>query len=397
VSAGNRRETVFVLEAQAKAAVPIIESCAAAGLYILAGAPRKRCCGFYTRGTRERIVYPCPVRSPDAWTGFLLDFLSKRPISVLFPVGHIVTELVARHQDQIRKYTKVVLPGYDIFVQGLDKMLTLKAASRAGCPIPQTWYPKTQCLQEISSKATYPVLIKPAIGVGARGLTACYSPDDLLENFHKTEAEFGECFVQEFIPQTGTQYKADIILDDHQNVLAGVVYAKLRYYPPMGGSSVINKSEHRPDILESAIRVLKELKWVGFCDFDFVTDCRDNIVKLIEINPRYPESYRATVAAGVDMTMIMYQLASGRKPVPQLQYDENKYLRFLAGDIMWLLTVKTGRWKTDPWFFDFFRSDTMYHLVRAGDWGPVMGYLLDNLSMLWDKEAREFKLRTRNV
>ena len=391
------RKCVLVLEAQAKAAVPIIESCAAYRLYVVAGSSRRYCAGFYTRGTRKRVVYPSPSDLPDAWIKFLINFLKENHISAMFPIGHLVTDLVAQHQDEIRKYTRFILPAYDIFVQGLDKTLTLKAAARSGCPIPKTWYPQDQPLEQIAREASYPILLKPAVGVGARGVTLCNSSEELLDKFGRIKAQFGSTFVQEFIPQTSMQYKVDAIVDHAQNLLAGVVYAKLRYYPHTGGSSILNRTEYRPDILESAVRVLKELKWEGFCDFDFITDPRDNLVKLLEINPRYPESYRATVAAGVDMTRIMYQLAKGQKPSPQLEYQDNRYLRFLFGDIMWLLTTKTDRWRAKPSFFDFFRQDTIYHLIRANDLGPILGYILDNLCMLWDKEAREFKLRTRNV
>jgi len=46
----------------------------------------------------------------------------------------------------------------------------------------------------------------------------------------------------------------------------------------------LNKTVHRPDILEFALKVLREMKWVGFCDFDFISDPRDEVVKLA-INP----------------------------------------------------------------------------------------------------------------
>ena len=197
----------------------------------------------------------------------------------MFPVGHVVTDLVARNQEEIRKYTRFVLPAYDIFLHGLDKILTLKAAVRASCTIPKTWYPQDQPVEEIAREASYPVLLKPAVGVGARGITLCHSPEQLLKTFGRIQAEFGNTFVQEFIPHTSVQYKVDAVVDHSQNLLAGVVYAKLRYYPPTGGSSVLNRTEHRPDILELAVRVLKELKWEGFCDFDFITDPRDNTVK----------------------------------------------------------------------------------------------------------------------
>jgi len=387
------KESVLVLEAHAKASIPILESCADMGLHVIAGSSKRHCCGFYSRAAKERVLYANPEKEQDKCTTFLLDFLRNRKISALFPVGDIMTNLVAKHQDKLREHTRFILPGYDIFVQGRNKTLTLKAAANAGCPIPKTWYPQEQALEKIADEAVYPVLIKPAISAGARGITFCHNRDELLEKFPKVEEIYSESFVQEFIPQTASQYKADIILDNNQKPLAGVVYAKLRYYPPSGGSSVLNKTEKRPDILESAIKVLKQLKWVGFCDFDFITDPRDGVVKLIEINPRYPESYRATVAAGVDMTKLMYQFATGQNPAPQLDYLEDRYTRFLFGDIMWFLTTKDNRWNSKPSFFSFFRSDMIYQLLRASDLGPIIGYTLENLFLLGKKNERKNRFR----
>jgi predicted ATP-grasp superfamily ATP-dependent carboligase len=322
-----------------------------------------------------------------------MSYLKNNHIAVLFPVGDVMTDLIAKNQNTIRQFTNLVLPPYDIFCRGRNKILTLKAAQRCGIPIPKTWYPREQSLESIAREACFPVLIKPALSAGGRGMMICHSRDELLVFYDTVEQNFGECFVQEFIPHTGMQYKADVIVDEQQNILAAVAYAKLRYYPPTGGSSVLNRTEYRPDIIETAHKLLGELKWVGFCDFDFITDARDNMVKLMEINPRYPESYRATVAAGVDMTKIMFHLAKGEKPIPQLHYRENKYLRFLLGDIMWFITTKENRWSVQPSFFSFFRSDTIDQLLRATDPGPIMGYLLENISMLWDKQARHFRLR----
>jgi len=396
VSKQTDKKTIMVLETQAKAALPVIESCASAGLHVIACAPHKHCSGFYSRVVDERVLYPRADIDPDGVVRFLLDFLKKRSVSVMFPVGDLMTDLVAQHQHEFREYTNLLLPDYDIFVQGRNKILTLKAAQRAGCPMPKTWYPEDESIEQIAEKISdYPVLIKPALSAGARGITFCQSSEELIEKYPLIEADFKECFVQEFVPQTGIQYKVDAVLDRSQELLSGVVYAKLRYYPVSGGSSVLNKTEHRQDILDSAIRVLKELKWIGFCDFDFITDPRDGIVKLIEINPRFPESYRATVSAGVDMTKIMYQLAIGQEPEKQLEYEEGKYTRFLFGDVMWFLTTASGRWNARPSFFKFLGSDLKYQLLRAKDPGPIVGYFMENLSMLWDKDIRKSRLRLK--
>jgi predicted ATP-grasp superfamily ATP-dependent carboligase len=389
----KENRTVFVLETHTKASLPILESCKAMGLNVIAGAPKRYCCGMYSKAVDKKIVYPPPEMSEEC-LDFLLKFLKNNTVDMMFPIGDVMTDLIAKNQEEIAKYTKILLPPYNVFVQGRNKVLTMKAAQRAGCPIPLTWYPDDESLEVIVEKITnYPVLIKPAISAGARGIIFCNNKENILKEFYQVQNQYGQSYIQEYVPQTSIQYKVDAVMDENQNLYTGVVYSKLRYYPPDGGSSVLNKTEHRPDILRQAVSVMKELKWVGLCDFDFITDPRDEIVRLMEINPRFPESYRTTVAAGVDMSKIIYQLAMGEKPEKQLEYKENQYCRFLFGDIMWFLKTKENRFKVKPSFFSFFRKDTYYQLIRKNDLGPIIGYIMENLEMIWNSKLRKQRLR----
>ncbi len=43
----------------------------------------------------------------------------------------------------------------------------------------RTWYPQDEPISQIAGKVDYPVLIKPAIAAGARGITFCHSAEEL--------------------------------------------------------------------------------------------------------------------------------------------------------------------------------------------------------------------------
>ena len=390
----NLVDKVFVLEVTAKASLPVLESCKAMGLRVVVGASRKHCCGMYSRAVDEKVYYPDVNVDPKACYDTILEYVQNSNVSVLIPCGDVMTDLIAQHQDEIRKYTKLLLPSYDIFVKGRNKVDTLKAAHKAGCPIPLTWYPDDEPLDTIIEKIPrFPVLIKPAISAGSRGITICNDAEEVISGYNKIKDQYGQSFIQEYVPQTGVQYKVDAVMDCSQELYTGVVYSKLRYYPPTGGSSVLNRTEYQPDILRQSVNIMKELKWVGICDFDFITDPRDGVVKLMEINPRFPESFRATVAGGVDMTKIICQLALGVEVEKQLDYAENKYNRFLFGDIMWFLKTKEDRLKAKPNFFDFFDKDTYYQIIRKNDLGPLLGYIMENGEMLWNRKLRKHRLR----
>jgi predicted ATP-grasp superfamily ATP-dependent carboligase len=316
---------------------------------------------------------------------------------MIVPLGDIVTDLVARHRDQFARHTRLLVVPYDTFRVGRDKVETMKAAERCAVPIPKTWYPEEQDLDQIAHQAAWPVLVKPAIANGARGIRRVRSPDELPGAYAAVAREFGRTFVQEFIPHAGMQYKVDLILSREGELLAGVVYNKIRFYPPAGGSSVLNCSVHHPQILEYATRIARAIGWFGLCDFDFIHDVRDNTPKLMEINPRFPESFRMCQVAGVDFPEILHRMAQGRRVQPRLEYKTDRYLRFLAADVLWFLTARGQRFSTQPGFFSFFDPRITDQIWSLRDPGPMIGYLLENLVLAMDPRERAFRYRLQEA
>lgn len=391
------RSTVFVMEAQAKAALPVIECLARGGLRVVAGSEKRWNSGFYSRGCRARYVYPSPRSRKREFQEWLLSLVRRTPIEVLFPVGHYGALAVCEIQDEIRGHTRMIMPPLEVFMAGYAKIPTMKAALAAGVPIPDSWFPADAAggLDEVLPQISrWPVLIKPSVGVGARGIIWCRNPDEARERFDRIAGEFGACYLQDFVPPGGMQYKVDMLVDDTQRRLAGIVYGKTRMYPPDGGSSVLNYAADRPDILDFAHRMLVALRWTGFCDFDFVEDPRDGQVKLMEINPRFPESFHMGTSVGIDFPMMIYRLARGEPVEPVDGYPTDRYLRFLPGDLLWALRVDRRRlFSTWPSWFSFLDSRTAYQLCRAHDWGPIMGYFLENAFSFLDPAVRRERLR----
>ncbi|MHC4671340.1 MAG: carboxylate--amine ligase [Planctomycetota bacterium] len=315
---------VFIFEAEAKSALPVAESFTQHGFRVIAGSYRKYCAAFYSRAVRERVHIPDGLNNPDKCSDFLLNFTKRRRFEMIVPLGDVFADMVSSRLDEFMKYTKLMLVPHNIFILGRDKVETMKAAQKCGIPLPNTYYPEEQSLDEIAKLTDYPVLVKPAIANGARGIRFCHNKTELIDNYQEISKAFGRTFVQEFIPHQGMQYKIDLILDRDGTLLAGVVYNKIRYYPPTAGSSVLNKTVNRPDILEYATRIARSIGWYGLCDFDFIHDVRDNKTKIMEINPRFPESFRMCHVAGIDFPWILYKMACGQKVEPTTQYKLNR-------------------------------------------------------------------------
>ena len=233
---------MFVMEAS-QSGSSIIESWRS-GIRVAAGSERRLNSGFYSRGCRERFIYPSPRNRPDEFKLWLISLLARRRIEMLFPVGHYGALAVSEIQEEIRRYTRLVMPDARAFRQGYEKIPTMKAALAAGVPIPDSWFPADEPggLDATLSKITrWPVLVKPSVGVGARGISWCYSPDEVRLYWPRLVQEYGECYLQDFVPPGGMQYKVDMLVDERRTRLAAIVYGKTRMYPPEGGSTLISR------------------------------------------------------------------------------------------------------------------------------------------------------------
>ena len=122
--------------------------------------------------------------------------------------------------------------------------------------------------------------------------------------FPKALERFGGMVVQEYIPQTGTQYKCEVFLDEGGKPKSAVVFDKTRWYPVDGGSTCCSCSVHRPDIAENSVKLLQAIGWRGYGDVDLIEDPRDGVAKVMEINPRITASVKVCFAAGVDFAAV---------------------------------------------------------------------------------------------
>ena len=93
-------------------------------------------------------------------------------------------------------------------------------------------------------------------------------------------------------------------------------------------------------------KLFKGLRWNGVAMVEFKIDKRDNLPKLMEINPRFWGSLALPIYAGVDYPYLLFQLARGEKVKKVEQYKVGVKARWLLlGDLLWFSEWKTGCFK----------------------------------------------------
>ncbi len=387
--------TVLLLGADENECLPILASLHRHGVSVTAAAPRRLSMGHFSRYPAKRLISPDPNKEPELFINWVEESVKGGQYAVTLVCGETATWLLASARTRLEPYTRIPLVDVSRFYICRDKSRTMKEAERLGIPIPRTYYPDDVGIEAVARAIpAYPVVLKPCISNGARGISYPKNAAELASLYQATRAEYKSCIVQEFIPHSGMQYKAEILLDANQNILAGGVYDKPRFYPPTGGSSTLNSTVDRQDILDLGIRYLKGIGWYGMGDCDFIVDPRDNTPKLMEVNPRFTRSIKILVSAGLDFPYLLYRLALGLPVDPQFNYAKGLYLRYFLSDCVWFLR-SPNRFKARPSFFWFFGRNLKDEIFSWADPAPSIAFFIVYVSRLFNKKTRQSMLRSR--
>jgi predicted ATP-grasp superfamily ATP-dependent carboligase len=387
------KEKVLVVGAEENPSLPLIESLSTKEIEVHVASHRRVCLGFFSKYAHSRFLCPSPYTDEQDFLAALCDYVKKENFAVTFVVGDRATDLLVKYKDLFAKYTNLPLVDFEQYVNCRDKTRTMQVAQRIGIPTPKTYYPGQEPVEKLAKNLSYPVVLKPNTSDGARGISYPNDAEELTRLYQPTVAAYGDCHIQEYIPHTGNQYKAELLLDRDSEVKAWCVYNKLRYYPPTGGSSTLNSTVSRRDILECAATILKELKWYGMADCDYIEDPRDGTAKLMEINPRFTRSIKICVLAGVDFPYLLYKAALG-EPVPSvMNYRNDVFLRYLPADIAWFLKSK-DRFTARPSFFWFFGKNLSDEIISLNDPGPAIAYCFSKISARRNKTQRHYNFNS---
>ena len=305
------------------------------------------------------------------------------------------TKLLSKYKDELLHFTRFVVPDDETFERGFDKHKLMEVCQLHGYPHPATAIVHQGKLDEVDlSSLTFPILIKPNHTAGGRGMTLVQTPAELKDVFPPIYEQYGDCHLQSYIPPGGAQVEVQLYVDEKKNLVNSSVIYKYRWYPENGGSSCCAKSVKNDKIVEMLYRLLLDIGWVGFADFDTIEDPRTGELLIMELNPRYPACVKAAFEAGVDWAEIVLNDYLGLQQ-KTYGYKENEFLRHLGFEVLWFFYSK-NRWLTKPNWFKLIGRHI--HYQDMSDWTDPMPFfkgLLGNIKKQMSPEFRQTKSGTR--
>lgn len=269
--------------------------------------------GLYLVPAERRLLVP---RGDDPR---LVEVLAKacreRRIDLLLPTVDAELVPLALAQAEFASFgVMLALPSVETLRLCRDKHALLDAL-RGHVPVPESdlLTPETA-----AAARGFPLFAKPRQGAGSRGLVVVHSGEALA-----TLPQDGSYLLQELLP--GAEYSVDIYIRADGVVLAAVPRERMK---TDSGIAVTARTLHLPEAIETAIGAARAagIRYVANVQ---LKRARDGVLKLLEINPRFPGTLPLTARAGVDIpALLVAELAKEKLPETLLPFAEIAVVRY---------------------------------------------------------------------
>ena len=282
----------------------------------------------------------------EAYIQEILQICEKENIDTIFPSFDPHVYVFSKNKEVFQKRGVLIpVPDYETVVTPLDKYRTIKAAEAVGFPCPKTYLPENESqVRPIALELGFPLVIKPRFTAGGRGTDVVRDMPELLDKIHPVIETQGMPLMQEYIPGN-QQENIHIVLNKKGEVK--FLYQKQSHRLFCRGTFTIHREAVSPT--EHGLlcgRFLHDLGWWGAGLVELKIDQRDNMPKLMEVNPRFGSGILDSVAAGMNGPWICLQVASGEKVEVAKNYPAAIYLHPFEDSLVFglqFLTLLMGR------------------------------------------------------
>lgn len=379
---------VLLIEGRARQVLPLAKSMNQLGLEVTTYNGSKLDPGYSSRYPHRRILAFFDAREPEKSLEALRSELERYHYDLVVPLNDDIAIQLSKHKEELSHLTTPIVEDWGRFQYACDKLKTMQMCMENGLPCPKTFSSKEDFLTQ-EATVSYPLVVKPRTGQAAVGFHISENKADLVNYYDKAEEKYGPMLIQEYIPQTDIQYKSEMYVDREGKLKAACVFAKNRWYPVDGGSSTLNTTVDRPDIIATCKQLLEKIGWRGYADIDLIQDPRDNVAKVMEINPRITGSVKICFAAGVNFSKLILQDFKGEQVDEAFNTNFGLQLRYMHTDVLWFLKSKE-RFRCTPSWFNF--KNCVHQIFSFDDIWPVVTYTIQGFEkLLKDRKKRSIK------
>lgn len=382
----TKKGKILVLDGMWNKSLAAVRSLGHRGFEITAGEWTRFATALFSRYCSRRVVYPSPVLTPEKFLPWLVDEIRTNSYEMVLPTELSTQMLLAKNRSDIERYTRFPFADHDLTSDIQDKAWLMRYAIDNGISCPVTLFPESiRSVEAMREKVAYPVVIKPRVSSGSRGIVYVEEPNDLVASYRTVHRRYPNPIIQEFIPNGGA-YGVGALLNFNAKPRASFVYRRLREYPVSGGPSTLRESVKNEEIRHMALEILESLKWTGIAMVEFKVDARDGKPRLLEINPRLWGSIWLAIRSGIDFPYLLYRLAVDGDVA---RNDEYK----IGVRCKWLIPGELMRFLHNPRRFSpgqsLFAMNAEDDILSFDDPMPTIGRISSLLPLLYKREMRQ--------
>ena len=370
----------------------VVRALAISGVKVDVGERTWMAPALLSRYVNRRYIYPSREKDPEGFLNWLKLTVKSNNYDVLITPEEETSLLVAQHLSDFSPYIRIPLAQYEKLTLTRNKFNLLTHAQKVGIPCPKTLIINTPDDVELNiQKLSFPLVLKPVIGTGGHGICYALNKDACYEHYNSMLVKYGQFLMQDYIPGND-YYGVSVIFNTHNKMRCAFVHKKLRQYPISGGASTYAVSVKFPKLVEIAEALLSSIGWYGSANIDFKIDERDNIPKLMEVNPRLWGSLQLAVASGINIPYLLYQLAVHGDIPPYFEYQTGvKFRWFMYGDFVNFITNLTAKRKLNLDAFKLFEKNSCHATWSLSDPLPFFGLSLALLDYLTSDEMKKYR------
>jgi D-aspartate ligase len=326
----SKSKNIAIVLGMTETALGVIRSLGRNGIKVI-GLDYHKDMAFWSRYA-ESFICPHPLGELNSFQQFLISLSKKYTYKpVLFLTSDDFVLAVSRIRANLSPHFLFNIPSEDVVESIINKKMQYEKAQEIGVPIPRTFYPQSkEELQKFQDALKYPLFIKGCYSYiwkenfGSLKGFLVENKEELNEKFKMIFGKKVPAMVQEVIQGPDTNhYKVSIYISQSAEPLLAFTLRKIRQLPIRFGVGSCVESIDYPELLEIGLRYFMGINYRGIGSAEFKLDEKDNILKLIELNPRLWQQNILSTVCGMNFPMVQYLDLTGEQPQPVNGFKKN--------------------------------------------------------------------------
>ena len=328
---------VLVLDGYGRQCAIVLKELADLGCNITTLCTSKYDVGYTSKYVKSKILEPQTRYDMCELKKVLDREILTGNYDVVYPMLEPATQVLFDNKNTYLNYVKYACADEEGFINANDKQLTMELCMKNGIPCPITKL-DDETMEDFLNKVSFPLILKPRVGSGSRGIHKVESKEELNELINNGTVKVEEYVIQQFMKKGEVHRVSYTFIDNDGNTKTSMLAKSSRPYPLGIGTNSLFESCNMPEVAEQAEKLLKLMNWHGYASVCFIESEEDHIPRVMEINGRVSASIKMSVCCGAHVVRQTLERAYGEPVTPYLvKYADGIRVRHAQASTMWFL------------------------------------------------------------